>query len=139
MLDSELPDEAGNFHHGFAPDSEAADSEDTRASVADTVSALIDEGKAAARAELSLVQAVIQFVTGYAVQATVWLTAAAMLGLIGIVAIAVVGVLALNKVIGLLPSVGIVAGTLILAAAVCVMIGRSKIHAIRRALAEIGS
>lgn len=120
-------------HHGYAP---SADDEngDPRPSVGETIAALVDEGKRSAKAELSLLRATVSFVTDSTVHAVVWLTAAAMLSMMGVTAIAVVAVLALNRIMALLPAVAIVAGALVVLATICVLIGRSKISGIKQAL-----
>ncbi len=120
-------------HHGYAPPIDD-EGEDPRPSVTQTIEALVEEGKRSAKAELSLLRATVNFVTDSTVQAVVWLTAAAMLGMIGVIAIAVIAVLALNRVMALLPAVSIVAVALVILAGICVMIGRSKISAIKQAL-----
>lgn len=119
--------------HGYAPRIDDAKG-DLRPSVAQTLEALVEEGKRSAKAELSLLRATVNFVTDSTVHAVVWLTAAAMLSMMGVTAIAVVAVLSLNKVMALLPSVAIVAGGLVFLAIVCVLIGRAKISAIKQAL-----
>jgi hypothetical protein len=120
-----------HVHHGYAP---PIDADDSRPSVKQTIDALVEEGKRSAKAELSLLRATVNFVTDSTVHAVVWLTAAAMLGMMGVTAIAVVAVLALNRIMALLPAVSIVAFALVVLAIVCVVIGRSKISAIKLAL-----
>lgn len=120
-------------HHGYAPPIDAED-DDPRPSVTQTIEALVEEGKRSAKAELSLLRATVNFVTDSTVHAVVWLTAAAMLSMMGVFAIAVIAVLALNRIMALLPAVSIVAVALVVLAGVCVMIGRSKISAIKQAL-----
>jgi len=124
-------------HHGYAPpvDDHAVD---PRPSVGETLSALVEEGKRSAKAELSLLRAVAGFVTDSTIHAVVWLTAASMLGMMGVIALAVIAILLLNKIMSLLAAVGIVAGVLMALAAVCVIVGRSKISAIKAALEELG-
>lgn len=123
--------------HGYAPANDQ-DDDDPRPSVGQTVSAVVEEGTRSIRAELSLLRAVIAFITDSTVHAAVWLSAAAMLSFVGIFAIAVIAILALNIVMPLLGAVGIVAGVLIVSAVVCVLIGRSKIRAVKSALTELG-
>lgn len=128
-----MPVTGERVRHGYAPpfDDERMN---PRPSIGDTIEALVTEGKKSAKAELSLLRATVNFVTDLTVHAVVWLTAAAMLSMMGVTAMAVVAVLALNRIMALLPAVAVVAGALVILATVCILVGRSKISAIKQAL-----
>jgi len=122
--------------HGYAPAPPKRRSVDDRPSVAESFHGLVEEGKAAARAEIDLLKTTASVSAGAGARSATWFAVAGVLALVALIALAVGAIIAIATALGPVIATLIVVGILLVCAASAAVIGRGHAQAVSAAISE---
>lgn len=134
MLDQ--PAASEQTRHGYAPPPPKQRPVDDRPSVTESFHGLVEEGKAAARAEIDLLKTTASVSAGAGARSATWFAVAGVLALVALIALAVGAIIAIATALGPVIATLIVVGILLVGAAIAAVIGRGHAQAVSAAISE---